>query len=183
MDQGSTERPSELGPHLRGRNLAEIAVLLLGVPESTIPTSPAETSPPDLGPISAGTGSPEHGTHHLPATAVLERVAALMPPTRVESPPMAPGIGGPNIDPPPARPGSRGQPRSIESSVAATERIAQALRDTEPMLGFERPAPPPDARPPLGSRALALSIVVLLLVAVSAMVAVFEPSLLKAIHW
>lgn len=181
MDQGSTEHQSELGPHLRGRNLAEIAVVLLGVPQSIVPSSPLANPLPDV--ESDGLASPHDGSKQLPATAVLERMAALMPPRRVESPPMAPGVGGPNIDPPPDRSGSRGEPRSIENSVAATEQIAQALRDAGPMVGLERPAPPPDTRQPLGLRALGLSIVVLLLVAVSAMLAVLEPGLLNTIHW
>lgn len=181
MDQGSTERQSELGPHLRGRNLAEIAVVLLGVPHSTVPANPLENPARDLGSIDLV--STADGSKQLPVTAVLERMAALMPPARIESPPMAPGVGGPNIDPPPDRSGNSEQPRSIESSVAATEQIAQALRHAEPIVGLERPAPPPDSAP-LGPRAVGLSIVVLLLVfAVSAMLAFFEPSLLKTIHW
>jgi hypothetical protein len=119
------------------------------------------------------------------ASRASDIAAALVPRPVVKSPPMAPGIGGPNIEPPPQRESTLVRRCSMASSIATTEKIARSLRNPKPLADIVVPAATTvDAQTTPPPRAMGLSIFVLLLVfAIAAMLAVFDPTILTTIDW
>lgn len=128
MENGISDDRDALGPHLRGKNLAEIAAVLMHVPVSDAPDlSPVEPPDPARGSDAAAARDGPHDGGTDGGTDC--RTDCRTGVDEVESPPMATGLGGPNIQPPARRDCLFGlDGHSVETDIAATDDIAKSLR-------------------------------------------------------
>jgi len=150
----SRGEPEQLGPELRGKSLAEIAAILMSVPgPGGDRTAAAHSCPPDESRRSSVEGSqrmavtqaratpasapkassgPEAGDVPAAPSLIIDKAT---PATGfVNAPPMAPGIGGPNIELPPLT------TRPVDDAIASS--AARRSPDWGSIPTSPIPAPP-----------------------------------------